>query len=308
VLRLTTFAARTTVGIENHFHLQGAMLLTATVVPYFLYSSGILFREGLEALLVIIALVAAVRQAGQAARARDIYAGALFALAISIVLAWAVQQVLGDNTSDTLEGIFQLLAVATLFYVSSWITSKSQAKQWKSFISSQVAAARRNKGPSLALGLAAFLAVMREGAETIVFFQALLAGATETVERDAVLMGVIIGSFALAVAFIGLRKITVMIPIGPVFAATSFLLYALAVVFAGQGIASFQESGIIGATFVSYVPTLPMLGVYPTVQTLVAQGLLLVLALTSVASPMIKRTVLNPKSDASGARPELHTT
>jgi high-affinity iron transporter len=265
------------------------MATTTTTVPYFLYSSGILFREGLEALLVIIALVAAVRQAGHVTRVRDIYAGALIAVVCSILLAWAVQHVLGDNTSDTLEGVFQLFAVVTLFYVSSWITSKSQAKQWKNFIGAQVEAARRSKGPSLALGLTAFLAVMREGAETIVFFQALMAGATETAERHAIFIGVMAGTFALALAFIGLRKVTFLIPIGPVFAATSVLLYALAVIFAGQGIASFQESGVIGATFVSHIPTVPMLGLYPTVQTLIAQGILLILAMAALVLPMTKK-------------------
>jgi high-affinity iron transporter len=279
------------------------MATTATIIPYFLYSSGILFREGLEALLVIIALIAAVRQAGHGSRARDIYAGALIALACSIGLAWAVQHLLGDNTSDTLEGIFQLLAVVTLFYVSSWITSKSQAKQWKNFIGAQVEAARRSPGPSMALGLTAFLAVMREGAETIVFYQALMAGATETAERHAIFFGVIAGTLGLTLAFIGLRKVTFMIPIGPVFMATSFLLYGLAVVFAGQGIASFQESGVIGATFVSHVPTVPMLGLYPTIQTLVAQGILLILAMAAVIFPLTSRIRL-----AAAARTELHTT
>src|SRR6516164_11035793 len=170
------------------------MATTTTTIPYFLYSSGILFREGLEALLVIIALIAAVRQAGHGSRARDVYAGALIALVCSIGLAWAVQHMLGDNTSDTLEGVFQLLAVVTLFYVSSWITSKSQAKQWKNFIGAQIEAARRSRGPSLALGLTAFLAVMREGAETIVFFQALVAGATEKAEFHAIMIGVLLGA------------------------------------------------------------------------------------------------------------------
>jgi len=265
------------------------MLTTTTTLPYFLYSLGILFREGLEALLVIIALIAAVRQAGHGSRARDVYAGALIALVCSILLAWAVQHVLGDNTSDTLEGVFQLFAVVTLFYVSSWITSKSQAKQWMNFIGAQVEAARRSRGPSLALGLTAFLAVMREGAETIVFFQALMAGTTETAERHAIFIGLVAGIFALTLAFIGLRKVTFMIPIGPVFTATSVLLYALAVIFAGQGIASFQESGVIGATFVNHVPTVPMLGLYPTIQTLVAQGILLVLAMAAVVLPMMKK-------------------
>jgi high-affinity iron transporter len=270
------------------------MATSTTTIPYFLYSSGILFREGLEALLVIITLAAAVRQAGHGTRAGDIYTGALLALGCSIVLAWAVQHVLGDNTSDTLEGVFQLLAVVTLFYVSSWITSKSQATQWKKFIGAQVEAARRSTGPSIALFLTAFLAVMREGAETIVFFQALMAGATETAERHAIFVGVIAGTVALAVAFIGLRKVTFMIPIGPVFAATSVLLYGLAVIFAGQGIASFQESGVIGATFVSHVPTVPMLGLYPTIQTLAAQGILLILATGAFIFPVIKKIRLAP--------------
>ena len=276
------------------------MASTTTTIPYFLYSCGILFREGLEALLVIIALIAAVRQAGQGSRVRDIYAGAAIALACSIVLAWAVQHLLGDNTSDTLEGVFQLFAVGTLFYVSSWITSKSQAQQWKNFIGAQVEAARRSKGPSIALALTAFLAVMREGAETIVFFQALMAGATETVERHAIFIGVIAGAVALAVAFVALRKVTFMIPIGPVFTATSVLLYALAVIFAGQGIASFQESGVIGATFVSHVPTVPMLGLYPTIETLVAQGILLLLAMGAFIYPLTKRFKLAVASTDSG--------
>jgi high-affinity iron transporter len=275
---------------------------TSTVIPYFLYSSGILFREGLEALLVIIALVAGTRQAGEARHARDIYTGALIALALSIVLAWVVNHVIGDNTSDTLEGVFQLFAAATLFYVSSWITSKAQAQRWRKFISTQVEIARRSKGPSLALGLTAFLAVMREGAETIVFFQALAAGATETAERHAVMMGVVAGAIALAISFVVLKRLAYLLPIGPVFSATSVLLYTLAVIFAGQGLASFQESGVVSATFINHVPTIQMLGIFPTVQTLAAQAILLVLALASFFVPLVRRLRAAPETpDASRA-------
>jgi high-affinity iron transporter len=265
------------------------MTTTATALPYFLYSSGILFREGLEALLVVIALVAGARQAGQVSRVRDIYAGVCAALVTSLILAWAVNHLLADNTSDTLEGIFQLFAAATLFYVSSWMTAKTQASHWKGFIDAQVQAARRSPGPSLALGLTAFLAVMREGAETIVFFQALAAGATETVERHAIFLGVIAGAGALGITFVALHKLAYLVPIGRVFAVTSILLYVMAVVFAGQGVASFQESGVMGATFVGGVPTVPMLGVYPTIQTLAAQALLLMLALGAIFRPALRR-------------------
>jgi high-affinity iron transporter len=283
------------------------MVTTPTALPYFLYATGILFREGLEAILVIIALVAATREAGQSARTKDIYAGALIALGVSLGLAWAVNHVIGDNTSDTLEGVFQLFAAATLFYVSSWITAKMQARRWRSFINAQVEAAQRSNGPSIALALTAFLAVMREGAETIVFFQALMAGATETVERHAVTAGILTGAIALAVTFAVLRRLTRLIPIGPVFSVTSILLYGLAVVFAGQGIASFQESGVVGVTLLSHVPTVPMIGLFPTVETIAAQAVLIILALAAVVVPMARRVRLQPvtrRDDRNLIRPE----
>jgi high-affinity iron transporter len=125
-----------------------------------------------------------------------------------------------------------------------------------------------------------------------------MAGATETAERHAICIGVVAGTVALALAFVGLRKVTFMVPIGPVFTATSVLLYVLAVIFAGQGVASFQESGVIGATFVGHVPTLPMLGLYPTIQTLIAQGILLVLAMAALVLPMTKKIRLPARTES----------
>jgi high-affinity iron transporter len=257
----------------------------ATALPYFLYSLGILVREGSEALLVIVALLAAVREAGQERRARDIYAGALIAIGLSLVLAWAVNHLIADNTSDTLEGVFQLLAAATLFYVSSWLTARSQSDRWRTFLHHKVEASRDVAGPSIALWLTAFLAVMREGAETIVFFQALLGGATEAVERHAVMAGLLTGAITLGVIFLVLRKAAFRIPLGSFFTATSMLLYAMAVIFVGQGIASFQESGVIRTTFVDHVPTIQALGLFPTVQTLAAQAVMLGLAALALFAP-----------------------
>jgi high-affinity iron transporter len=256
-----------------------------TVLPYFLYSLGILVREGSEALLVVVALLAAVREAGQERRARDIYAGALLAIGVSLVLAWAVNHLIADDTSDTLEGVFQLLAAATLFYVSSWLTARGQSDRWRNFLHDKVEASRDIAGPSIALGLTAFLAVMREGAETIVFFQALLGGATETVERHAVMAGLLAGAVALGVIFLVLRKAAFRIPLGSFFTATSVLLYGLAVIFVGQGISSFQESGVMRATFVDHVPTIQALGLFPTLQTLAAQSAMLGLAALALFAP-----------------------
>jgi len=265
--------------------------MTETAVAYFFYSLGLLFREGMEAMLVVVALAAATRSEGRIGRSRDVYAGALAAILASVVLAWAVNHVITDDASDTLEGVFQLFAAATLFYVSSWMTSKGQSDRWLKFISHKLETAERSAVPGIALGLTAFLAVMREGAETIVFFQALTAGATETLERHAAAAGIAVAAVALAASFALIRRAADRIPMRLFFGVTSMLLYAMAIVFAGQGVASLQEASVVPATFVNYAPTIPMLGLFPTVQTLVAQAALLIFAFAYVFVPR------NPERD-----------
>ncbi|MGO8803523.1 FTR1 family iron permease [Candidatus Binatus sp.] len=260
-------------------------MINQTAVAYFFYSLGILFREGMEAMLVIVALAAATRGAGRIGRSRDVYAGALAAILASVVLAWVVNNFITDDASDTLEGVFQLFAAATLFYVSSWMTSKGQADRWMKFISHKLQSAEHSAVPGIALGLTAFLAVMREGAETIVFFQALTSGTTEAVERHAVAAGIVVATVALAATFVVIRRAADRIPMKFFFQVTSTLLYAMAIVFVGQGVASLQEASRVSATFVNYAPTIPMLGVFPTVQSLGAQAILLMLAAAAVLVP-----------------------
>ena len=259
--------------------------MTQTAIAYFFYSLGILFREGMEAMLVVVALAAGSRGAGRIGRARDVYAGAIAAIVASIMLAWAVNHLITDDASDTLEGVFQLFAAATLFYVSSWITSKGQSDRWMKFISHKLESAESSTIPGMALGLTAFLAVMREGAETIVFFQALTNGATETVERHAVAAGIVAAAVALAATFFVIKRAADRIPMRIFFHATSVMLYALAIVFIGQGVASLQEASRVSATFVNYAPTIPMLGIFPTMQSLGAQAALLILAAAYVFVP-----------------------
>ena len=259
--------------------------LPSTALPYFLYSLGIILREGLEAILVIIALAAGTRDVDGHDRSRDVYGGAILAVVASVVLAWAVNHLIGDDVNDTLEGAFQFLAAATLFYVSSWLTSKAQADQWNKFIAAKVRIARESALPSVALGLTAFLAVIREGAETIVFFQALTAGATLALERDAVMLGVAAGAVGLAVIFWTLTRAAYRIPLRALFTVTSAMLYALAVVFVGQGVASWQEANLLGATFVEHVPQITALGLFPTVQSIGAQVALIAVAMLAYFFP-----------------------
>jgi len=249
--------------------------MSQTAIAYFLYSLGIMFREGMEAMLVIVALAAVTRKVGRRDYARDIYAGAAAAIVASILLAIAINHLIDDDAADTLEGVFQLLAAATLFCVSSWLTAKSQSVRWSIFIRAKLRSSERINLPALALGLTAFLAVMREGAETIVFSQALLTGAAAGGERYAIAAGIAAATAALAAFFVIIEWSTRKISFAIVFKTAAVMLYAMAVIFVGQGIASLQEADSVAATFVDYVPALPALGIFPTVQTLGAQAILL---------------------------------
>lgn len=254
-------------------------------LPYFFYSFGILLREGLEALLVIIALAAGTRTAGGRDRSRDVYVGAALALIASAILARVVNDLIGDDASDTLEGVFQFLAAATLFYVSSWLTSKNQHDRWNRFIADKVQSAEHSSVPALALGATAFLAVIREGGETIVFFQGLTAGATELAERHAIFAGILAASIALGAVFWILTRAAYRIPLGTVFSVTSILLYALAVVFVGQGVGSWQEANVLPATFIDHVPQIPAIGLFPTLESIGAQLVLILLAVGALIAP-----------------------
>src|SRR5438034_8393503 len=122
-------------------------------------------------------------------------------------------------------------------------------------------------GSAFALSSVAFLAVYREGFETILFYKALLTSATGA-GTAAVLAGVVVASIALVGVFVAINRFGVKVPLKPFFAVTSGMLYYMAFVFAGKGIADLQESGILGTSVVGWAPRIPVLGIYPPVQSL----------------------------------------
>ena len=272
--------------------------MTNTSLPYFFYSFGILFREGLETILVIVALAAGARQAGDRAQVRGVYAGAATALGISLIVAWIVGHLLSDNAGDTLEGSFQLFAAATLFYVSSWLTAKTQSERWNEFIEGRAAKSHRSRLPWMALALTAFVAVMREGGETIIFFQALIAGTTAQAETHAIAAGVAGAGATLVAMFFVLRSAMLTIPLRPFFQVTSTLLYLMAVIFVGSGIASWQEAGLVSATSVNHVPTIGALGLFPTIETLTAQAALGLIAIAAIFRSRFRNRISSAPSEA----------
>lgn len=233
----------------------------------------IILREGVEAILIVTALVTCLVKGGQKAQVRYVYWGVAWALAASVATWIALTRLVSSVGfgQELLEGIVALLAAGVLFYVSFWLISKSQARAWQEFLAERVDASAA-QGRRWALALTAFLAVYREGAETILMFQPLVGsgGAGWLIAGGALL----VGGLVLIGVFWGFRYLGLRLPLRAFFTVTGTMLFALAVVFAGKGTAELQEAGVLKITTLDWVPNLPDLGVYPTVQTLLVQGVL----------------------------------
>ncbi len=266
----------------------------------FLQSLLIILREGLEAILVIGAVVAFLVKTGHRERLRSIWVGVLLALGASaltaVIMATALRAL--PATREVIEGATMLVAVAVLFSVSYWLISKVEAAKWQKFIREKVDAALQHGGGT-ALALVAFLAVYREGAETALFYQALLNEGTGILLP--LLAGVLVGGAILAVIFTLFWKYGVRIPLRPFFAVTSVLLYYMAFVFMGKGIRELQEGGVVGITVLPGWPHIDPMGIFPSVETLLAQLLLLVLfAFALLKTFWPKRSVTLPTVPVNG--------
>jgi high-affinity iron transporter len=233
----------------------------------------ILLREGLEAILVLAAIIAFVLKTGRRDALPYIHAGWVAAVVLGAA-TWAVSGYLLTITGasrEITEGVSALAASAMLLYVGAWLHQRSNARAWQSFIREQVTTAL-GKRTLWAMAGISFLAVYRELFEVILFYQALWAQAGPA-GGASVLAGMAAGAALLAMLGGIILRYGVRLPIGPFFAATSALLVVMAVVFVGHGVAALQEAGFLSATPAGSL-SVPLLGVHPTAQGLASQGLL----------------------------------
>lgn len=256
----------------------------------FLQSFVLLLREGLEAILVVGALMAFLVKTGAGHRRRDLHVGVGAAIGASLLTALLLETILevSHARQEAIEGGVMLIATAMLFYVSYWLISKMEVAKWNRFVKGRVQEAV-SSGSSLALASVAFLAVYREGFETVLFYKALfLAGSGSTIP---VLVGMVAGGVTLALVYLLINRFGVKIPLKPFFGVTSAFLYYMAFVFAGKGIAELQEGSLIGTTVLSWAPRIPALGIYPTMESLALQSVLLLL----LAVGLVWTFVLEPR-------------
>ncbi len=251
----------------------------------FVSSFVLLVREGFEAILIVAALMTFLTKAGAPHRRREVGRGAWLAVLASLV-TWALVEVLFQITPGqrgAIEGFTMLVAAAVLFYVSYWLLSKIEAAKWTAFVRGKMESAL-SSGSGMALTAVAFLAVYREGFETILFYKALFTSAGAG--AVSVLGGMAAGAVGLVAVYVAINQLGLRVAMKPFFAVTGAMLYYMAFVFAGKGVAELQEGGIVPLTMIEGAPRVPVLGVYPTLESLALQGLLVLLALVALVWAM----------------------
>ncbi|MBR1859106.1 MAG: FTR1 family iron permease [Selenomonadaceae bacterium] len=252
----------------------------ASFLPAFL----ILIREGLEAILVLVAIIAYLRKSGNEKYLDTVYNAMIAAILASFVTAYLFASIFESTAAgagrEILEGATALFAVIVLIGTSAWLGGKADSKVWKQYIQGMVDKSMTS-GKAKALALAAFLAVYREGAEVILFYQALFNNTSTDV--DMIWYGFGAGCIVIAILFFALQHGVLKIPLKPFFLFTSILMYLLAVSFAGSGIKELQEGGVLSQTPIETIPipTIDIIGVYPTYETFGLQMLLIVVGIAA---------------------------
>lgn len=244
----------------------------------FFQAAVILLREGLEALLVLAALAAYLKKSGGAHRVSALYGGAGVAVLASFIAAWIFAVFNSGDHSDVLEGVVILSAAALMLYVSGWLMAKQDPRGWQEYLATKADAALA-QDTAWAVAALAFFAVFREGAETVLFINALAQ--TEGGWSAGLFAGLAAAAVGLAVLFYFINMIAQRIPLRPLFIATSAFLFAMAIKFIGDAIQEFQEQAALSVTTIKGTDWLAKLGLNPTAEALSLQFLVILFALAT---------------------------
>lgn len=253
----------------------------SAVVATFISCFVLVLREGLEAILVIAAIIAYLVKTGKKKYIMSVYVGALGGILVSILLAFLFGAVAGAQSGiaqEVFEGIGMFVAVIVLFYVSNWMLSKSETEAWERYIHKKVEASV-STGNKWVLIFAAFIAVAREGAELILFFQGVPIHGTSG--RNAMILAIVLSAIVLIAVFLVFRFLTVRLPLKPFFLVTSILMYAMCFSFTGKGVSELQAAGVVNKTVIPWMGfEMDFLGIYATYESLIPQIIVLAVIIT----------------------------
>ena len=267
-------------SLSNEINLKlakGLELLKSKVgfTGMFFQSFSIIVREGFEAILIIAALIAFLVKSRNQSRVKSVHIGVGVGILASFATAYIVHEVLNLSmaSQELLEGWIMLIAVVVLFSVSYWLVSKIDHKRWQEYINKQMRGAL-SKGSAFTLAAVAFISVYREGFETVLFYKALYLYSGDA--NDGILPGFFAGCLVLAGVFYLVNTLGIKIPLKWFFGFTSVLLYYMAFTFMGKGLHELQMGEQISMTSANFLPSITWLGMYPTWETFIGQGVLFV--------------------------------
>ncbi len=234
----------------------------------------IVLREGFEAILIISAIFGIISSSGLSPA--PLYSGALTGF-ISGVALWKILEKIMSINRELMEGIMTALAVILILWVSLWVLQKTREENIRAFLEKiKKEAQARNY---VFLFLASFFAVSREAGETVIFLSALGPNIKE---------GVILGILALVAIAIIIYILKVKLKPKTFFTVTNVILNITAVALIGKAVLEFQSAGIIPVDIIDFLPSIDILGIYPTVQTISAQLVLLVFIISITAYYLMK--------------------
>nr|WP_279390883.1 FTR1 family protein [Mammaliicoccus sciuri] len=234
----------------------------------------ILLREGVEALLIIMALLTVTRKSEQTKASKWIITGSVIGIVLSIALAFIFKAIFENlgSTRELTEGLVGIGSVILMIIVGIWLHSKSSLDSWQNFINKNMDKAM-STGSIVTFGLVAFLSVFREGAETIIFY----LGIVGKISTWSLILGIIVASVILALIAIFFNQITKWIPIHRLFFIMSLFIFILAFKILGVSIHTLQILNIIPQHTINHLPFIDLIGFYPTYETLIPQLALVIL-------------------------------
>ncbi|QUT07650.1 FTR1 family protein [Sphingobium phenoxybenzoativorans] len=240
----------------------------ASTASTFIGAFTILLREGLEALLIVVAMIAFLRKADRGEMVRHVHSGWVAAL-IAGGVTWAIATFfigISGASRELTEGFGSLFAAIVLVSVGIWMHGKSQAGEWQRYIDETLGKALSRSSAWFLFGLA-FIVVYREVFETILFYAALTARGSGAV----ILTGAVTAISLLGIIAWVMLRFSAKLPVSEFFKYSSALIAVLAIVLAGKGVAALQEAGMIDIAPLAQIPRIPVLGLFPTWESVGAQ-------------------------------------
>ena len=258
-------------------------------VSTFLSALTILVREGVEALLIVVAMIAFLNKADRADELRYVHGGWIAALAAGLLTWFAATTLISFSgaSRELTEGFGGIFAALVLVFVGIWMHGKARADAWQRYVRDKLNRALDRGSGWFLFGLA-FVVVYREAFETILFDAAMWEDSP-----SALLAGVGVGAALLAAIAWAMLRYRARLPISQFFRYSSILMAVLAIILAGKGVAAIQEAGLLGVTPLAGVPEIDWIGLQPSVQVVLAQ-------LAALAALVVGFALNRP-----GAKPEL---